>query len=586
MSETLSRSKLLRAANQFATSSEHEFNAIGKFYESLNTPKSLAAKILFSYGEHDQLLELETRKPETYSSAEEYHLDYLAVKFLSKYNGLKTTYDKKDRALQKFFKTEERCKQTNQRFSTYGKQESNPYAHLISQMRNKIANILGEFNIEEFFEKSSWGPGVSTFIKGSNTSAARKFQEEIGITRSAYSLLGASLGAAYPHWFRSEHVSDSLVQFVGGNTVTTVPKNSKEDRVIAVEPGINLYFQKGVGSMLKSRLRRVGVDLRTQKVNQVLSAFAERLGLATVDFSSASDCFAWKVIEMLLPPRWFLVLDSIRSRDGLIDGKYQKWEKFSSMGNGFTFELETLIFYVAALVACEQTDSPTNNVSVFGDDVIIPSSAFDLFHELAHELGFKINLDKTFTSGPFRESCGSHYFHGFDVKPIFHKEKFKNAFSLYKLANSIRRLSHRRGFNRSCDRRFLGTWRHIYHGLPSALRSVRIPEGYGDGGLISNWDEACPSRATDGHDGWVVKTLLETVERSTCEYIGLLNERLCQTQGGLELKFKDHRTNALYAQSKAILELGYGNDVVLKDRMKLRVSDTFIPTWYNLGEWA
>jgi len=588
MSLTISRSSVKRAAREFVIDSSEDGRIVEQFFSSLDTPKSLAAYMLFKHNEHAQLLDLDVN-PLDYldNSADVFHRDYLAVKFLSKSSSLKTGYNTKDRGLTKFFLMEEQCKITNRRFKSYSELENSEYATWLFVMRRKIDLILGDFDIEKLFQHASWGPGVTTFIKGDDTSATRKFQSEIGITNDAYALFGSSIGVAYPNWFREEHVSDSSFQLVSGNTITSVPKNSKTDRIIAVEPGLNLYFQKGIGRLIKERLRKRGVDLTNQSINQKYSLDGSLSGnLATVDFSSASDTIAWSVVHKLLPDRWFTVMNSLRSKSGTYEGRVINWEKFSSMGNGFTFELESLLFYAAALATCEMLGIDDATVSVYGDDVIIPSNAFVSYGKFCEFLGFTVNHDKSFYQGWFRESCGSHYFRGVDVKPIFHKEALKDAFSVYKLANSIRRLSHRRNSYCGCDVRFLGTWRRVLQRLPNALRCVRIPEGYGDGGLASNFDEACPPRLKSGWEGFDVMSIAQRSVSQTQDCIGLLNERLTQIQGSWEPI--PRRSRSVSTRDVPIVELStqvYGQETSLRDRTVAAVTQLVVPSWYNFGGW-
>jgi hypothetical protein len=86
---------------------------------------------------------------------------------------------------------------------------------------------------------------------------------------------------------------------------------------------------------------------------------------------------------------------------------------FSSMGNGATFCLETLIF----AAACYAVGS--RRFRVYGDDVIIEPECYDEYLRLTRFLGFSINHDKTFRDGPFRESCGLDVWNGVDVTPVY-----------------------------------------------------------------------------------------------------------------------------------------------------------------------
>ena len=113
------------------------------------------------------------------------------------------------------------------------------------------------------------------------------------------------------------------------------------------------------------------------------------------------------------------------------------------MGNGFTFELESLIFW-AITVACVELENLSSGrrdtrVSVYGDDIIAPTYSVDLLLESLKYCGFRINEAKSFWDGPFRESCGEHYFSGERVTPFFVKDQeFKTLGDWYWLANSIR----------------------------------------------------------------------------------------------------------------------------------------------------
>nr|QDH91162.1 MAG: RNA-dependent RNA polymerase [Leviviridae sp.] len=341
-----------------------------EFLSSLDCPRALTVWLLFSNDEHDQLATLEF-SPDHYANFGDLRDAYTATKFLSKYKGLTLDRDLDEVALKKFDEFELLCKQTNNRFKSL---ERDPlFAGSVVWLHNavirKIDRILGDFSTEEFFSLPDWGPGASTLIKRREASPARKFQCETGITRDLFDLIGPDiLSQAYPLWGR-HLLEQGFPTFQSGNKVITVAKDASTNRVIAVEPGINIFVHQSVGRMLGRRLRRCGVDLRYQERNQRLAQFGSYTNsVATVDFSSASDSISSSVVEALLPPRWFSVMDSCRSRFGNQSGRVIKWEKFSSMGNGFTFQLESLIFYAAAFCCTEFLNQDTSLVSAYGDD--------------------------------------------------------------------------------------------------------------------------------------------------------------------------------------------------------------------------
>jgi hypothetical protein len=124
-----------------------------------------------------------------------------------------------------------------------------------------------------------------------------------------------------------------------------VPKNAKTFRSTVTEPVLNGLTQLAIGDFLFDRLKRSGLDLRDQTRNQRLALEGSLTGaLATLDLSSASDTISRELVYHLLPLEWahFLGL----SRTGHIKYRGQRYtlEKFSSMGNGYTFPLESLIF--------------------------------------------------------------------------------------------------------------------------------------------------------------------------------------------------------------------------------------------------
>lgn len=568
--------ELLQAARNHREQRQTTDVTIHRFLQALDTPRSLAIWLLYKNKEHDQLTAMKCFAKD-YNCPFRFRDDYSATEFLSKASFLKTTFDRKSVALAKFEEFESLCGQTNFRFK-------NPHLDplyngssvwLLNATKQKIMRILGEFDLEEFIDGANWGPGVTTLVKGEHVSAINKFHEERGITRDLCSLIESWFPAAYPLW--AEHLSrengESMFDIQVGNVIVTVPKNSATDRVIAIEPGINQWFQKALGRMIRRRLLRFGIDLNSQSLNQRLALEGSLTQLlATVDFSSASDSIASAVVEELIPHLWLTIMKACRSNIGVSSNGPRRWNKFSSMGNGFTFELESLIFFAAALAVEEyhvikERDEgrllgfKPGRISVFGDDVILPSSMFELFSSFSTFLGFRVNQKKSFSNGYFRESCGSHYFDGVDCKPIYLKERLVNVEGLYKLANGIRLLAHRRNSNYGCDDKFLEPWHYLYYRIPENLRFF-VPIVSGDVGLIGNFDEASPSRARYGHEGYRFKTLTS---------IGVTREHEGQA--------------VLLARLWGGSTLEQNNKYALRGRTRRKINYSEVKQWYNLGPW-
>jgi len=601
-------SKALSGFRKYRVKPKLSAEVVKEYLLSLNCPRALTCWLMFSNGEHEQLAKLEFN-PSSYGSLCELRDAYMATKFLSKFEGLTSGIDKKQVAVSKFLEMETRCKQVNHRLRSGepDPQFTGRVVWLHNATKRKIHQILGEFDVEEFFESPDWGPGASTLIKRRDASQQQKFQCETGITRDLHDLLplGSLLGA-YP-WWSVQLLSSGFPTFEVGNKIIAVRKDAMTDRIIAVEPGINLWFQLSIGEMIGRRLRTFGIDIHDQGRNQHLAKVASFTGdLATVDFSSASDTISEALVEELLPRRWFLVMDSCRSKWGQLEGKLIKWEKFSSMGNGFTFGLETLIFYAAAM-ACKEYMCSDLPVGAYGDDVVLPSSCFECYSELVAFYGFTINQKKSHFSGPFRESCGAHFYSGFDVKPVYFRKPLTGIETVFRLSNAFRRLAQRQGLL-CCDARFRPVCELLIRSVPAALR-LRVPDGYGDGGFVSNFDEAAPARYRDKNgdphwEGYQFRQYVETGTTTQFDRPGyLLAEfwRLSKRKSSFETfpvipaKLKAISEDVSYALKaemlKSIRDLtradtgAPGRNSVTMHQTTFVLTKSFARQWPDLGPW-
>jgi len=582
MDRKSSHTEALKAFRTTRYASQFTDEAISFFFSSVDCPRALTCWLLFRYNEHEQLVNLDCN-PSDYDTCDRFNDAYASTSFLSKANFLSLTVSKRDAALEKFHEYEALCGRTNTRFKNLHLDPTYTGSNvwLLNRTWRKIEEILGGISADEFANNANWGPGVSTLMKGAEVSAYNKFRAERGITRELYSLIEPWFDHAYPSWRKyaaDDDANQSLDTFFSiqdGNSIVTVPKNSKTDRVIAIEPGFNIFFQKSLGTAIRRRLKREGIDLNTQERNQELSREASiDDSLATIDFSSASDSISYETVRALIPDdRWFTLLESCRSKYGVLDGKRLKWAKFSAMGNGFTFELESLIFFAAAWACCDFLHLRKEKISVFGDDVIIPVAAASLYSDFCAFLGFRVNQKKSFSSGHFRESCGAHYYQGVDCKPVYLKGKIQNVESVFKLANGVRAYAHRRTNRVGCCAKYRQYWRHLYQSLPKSVR-IGIPLGYGDGGLAMNLDEAnpalsrgiafLPKPARRGFEGFLV---------SMVAFVGVS-------------RTSDHQAMLLTRLAQVSTERSYSNEYTLRGTVRVRLlPHVLVPQWYNLGPW-
>lgn len=488
-------------------------------YESLNTPISLSCEILLRYGELAQLVS-KSLDFDAYLDPFSLRDDYQAVSFLKKVPFKHPDLDPKAKAIATFHHSEEACKDTNSRFRDFmyhGWKTGSAVEAIVMMAAAEIHNVLGpSVPYREWFYACRFGPGVFVHSKARGlTSLYDKLQVTPSAT-SEWGPHGAVLVKSSPPWARSVSdsdiegfwplISEKDIDLVPGNRITFVPKTAVTMRSIAIEPLLNIYAQLGLGMVLRRKLRRsCGIDLDDQSPNQEAARIGSIDGsLATIDLSSASDTVAREFVRFMLPDNWFQALDVCRSKSGLLEGKWIRYEKFSSMGNGYTFELETLLYWSLARSVCRYLDLDSDIV-VYGDDIVVPSSAYDILVHVLNFCGFSVNPKKSFKSGYFRESCGKDWYRGMDVRPFFQKESLDEISSLIRLANGIRNLASRRNNSLGCDIRLRRVWNTVLRTVPrSVTRVLRVPRHAGDSdGIKSNFDEASVSPLVNAsRHGW------------------------------------------------------------------------------------
>nr|UUW21332.1 MAG: RNA replicase beta chain [Sanya fiers-like virus 26] len=402
-----------------------------------------------------------------------FRYDYLKEQVFSKYVGKETDPSevRRQRAIDKWKATETRNEDTNLRLLfqplTSEIVDGLTWGQFLRTCRRFITDVIGETplweskleplvfpsgfdNLYDWYDqdertKPNGREFPAGFSGGATTSRsrllghpARKYLGKADITASARPF--------FELWFEecerwSHDFSRDDIREVEGNVLFTVPKNSEIDRCACKEPDLNMYLQRGYGSIIRRALKRVGIDLNDQSRNKRLAKEGSITGnLATLDLSSASDSISYELVNCLLPEIWFTNLDCVRSRVTTIDGEVHENEMFSSMGNGFTFELESLLFYAIARTVAYH-EGIKGVISVYGDDIIVPTGIAHRLVSVLEFLGFQVNTQKSFIEGPFRESCGGHYFRGEDVTPFYVKGETERLVDAIHLCNQIRNWS-------------------------------------------------------------------------------------------------------------------------------------------------
>jgi len=305
--------------------------------------------------------------------------------------------------------------------------------HYITVMLERFNTRLSDLNIQEVLDREylmdNWkfGPGASNGVSGSH--AAEKIYQNMTCTSRCLPLVQLLRDRNLYFRLFDETQRKSGITLVGGSRLSTVLKNEETHRTIALEGSGNMALQLAAGTYLTDLLRYIGLDISCQQPKNKALACRGSLdnSIATIDLKNASDMQKIDLVRLLMPSKWYDLLTSIRSEFvTLPDGRIIELNMISTMGNGFTFPLMTLI--IASLIYGYRATKggPSlfidwSSTCVFGDDIIIPSHEYDGFCEILSSAGFVINHDKSYSVGPFRESCGGDYYEGYDVTPFYVK---------------------------------------------------------------------------------------------------------------------------------------------------------------------
>lgn len=490
---------LLRITNGFATD-EDIFSLAKKLYKGINTPVSLRCLQLLTAGDYIGLSKMSV-KHEDYPNAEAFYLDYCAVSFLRKYSDFHFCDNKAEdprelKAKETFYQAEKQCSETNKRFEPFNFGASAPpplLRKILTEAQEIIKSCLGKKPPPPKTWPIRFGPGATSNATGEFVTIADKLIAYPECTLDAVRIV-SGLRHHSPIWFDliesvhptciynktsciddfgNEVVTQGNVapRLVRGNRFTMVHKTAQTHRGIGIEPGSNVVWQLALGSLLNNGLKKLGIvkELQSEVNKKMALAASLGSGYCTIDLSSASDTVSYEVVKYLLPDRWFDTLASLRSPETYIDEKWVELEKFSSMGNGYTFELETLLFYALARATANVYNVKTE-VHTYGDDIIIKGVLFKPLEMVLSFCGFTVNEQKSFVTGEFFESCGGDFLAGRDVRPYFCKGSPQNAVEWYSLVNGIRKMGSKHNYDGDLRPEFRSCWLGALQRVPRLLR--------------------------------------------------------------------------------------------------------------------
>jgi len=277
--------------------------------------------------------------------------------------------------------------------------------------------------------------------------------------------------------------------------VITVPKTLKTPRIIAVEPTAMQYCQQALDRSIRNaisrddNLRRM-IGFRDQEVNNLMALEGSQLReLATLDLSEASDRVSNQHVRNLLRQHAHLhgAVDACRSRKADVPGHgVIRLAKFASMGSALCFPMEAMVFLTIIFLGIERELSTSlsrrdvkrlrDKVRVFGDDIIVPKHYVPTVISALESFGIRVNRDKSFWNGKFRESCGKEYYDGSDVSIVRVRREFptsrQDADEIISLV-SLRNQLYWAGYWSTC--RWLDeTIRKVIKHFPVVLPSSRV----------------------------------------------------------------------------------------------------------------
>lgn len=263
----------------------------------------------------------------------------------------------------------------------------------------------------------------------------------------------AQLNQAYPiheyFYVNLKHLSDRACAYwqaprkeAPTSRLRLVPKDSRGPRIICMEEQEIMFLQQGLADKMRSRIEAHPltsgyVNFTNQEVNRQLARYASctsgsRVAKATLDMKEASDRVSRVLVAGLfsgLPSLSRALLSLSTPAIHLPDGRVVETRKYAPMGSSLCFPVMSIVHFALGRAVIDVHGPPATKaladvLHVYGDDLIVNTEYADLLFEHFPRFGLKFNVGKSFTQGPFRESCGFDAFLGRNVAPQRIKKRF------------------------------------------------------------------------------------------------------------------------------------------------------------------
>lgn len=236
-----------------------------------------------------------------------------------------------------------------------------------------------------------------------------------------------------------------------------VEKNAQTSRMIIPQHNGDLICQYPMEKFMRTMLGYWGINLETQPdLNRELARkgslfdnyVVDRYGMrcpryCTIDLKSASDLIGRALCRFSFPTPMYDYMTACSPLKVSIgtQGEYYL-PMMANMGNAFCFPMQTLWFTALVRHAYRVHNIPMRrqdglmNYGVFGDDIIVDVATYDYIISILQSLAMIPNINKSFSKGFFRESCGCDYWMGYNVRPVF-CETLNGPQDVFSLANRL-----------------------------------------------------------------------------------------------------------------------------------------------------
>jgi len=341
------------------------------------------------------------------------------------------------------------------------------------------SEALDSFDLDYIREHMDVGPGAAQ--KADSTYMVSKlFESSISYVNPDLIPLYRAALVETGFWADAEmrrHQEFGFTKVQGGKLFFAA-KNAEISRTCCTEANLEMLFQKAISAFLLSRLKwYFGISLEHQADNNRELA---RIGsidgsIGTIDLISASDCMSLSMLDAAIQrssiKTW---LWRTSSRQAVYpDGTVVDLRMISTMGNGFTFPLQTIVFSSAVRAVYDLKGlpcrDPGTDFGVFGDDICVRKDTYDFLCKMLVKLGFQVNVRKSFNTGAFRESCGHDYYRGVNIRGVYVKS-LETPQQVYSCINRLARWSSYQGISVRSTILLLRSW----------VRDIRVPPSESD----------------------------------------------------------------------------------------------------------